>query len=49
MIRLWSINRILQWSGFRIVVEFNGDDAPTRIGLQFFGWGDLGTWRGRFS
>lgn len=48
---LWSINRWLRWTGFRLYVEVDlertqkeqaGEDyEPTRIGLRFFGWKNL--------
>lgn len=36
MIRLWSINRWLRWSGFRLVVVVD-DDGPTHLGFGWFG------------
>lgn len=42
LVELWSINRWLRWTGFRLVIEFDRseaeDRAPTRIGLVWWGW-----------
>lgn len=42
---LWSINRILRFTGFRLYVAIDGvtgevfnPEKPTRIGLMFYGW-----------
>lgn len=42
---LWSINRILRFTGFRIYVQVDGKpgevwkpETPTRIGLAWYGW-----------
>lgn len=46
---LWSINRWLRYTGFRLYVEVDvegiaagrlQDLKPTRIGIGFFGWRD---------
>jgi hypothetical protein len=47
MIRLWSINRWLRWTGFVLIVE--ADDPgpnrePTRIGFVFVGWPPDAAW-----
>lgn len=42
MIKLWSINRILRWTGFRLCVgteNVNDPDSWTLIGFRFWGWG----------
>jgi hypothetical protein len=49
MIRLKAINRILQWTGFVLVVavdtDFDSPDRePTRIGLVFVGWPPRAAW-----
>ena len=47
MIELWSINRWLRWTGFRLAIEVDIQGAesptrePTRIGLVWWGWKDL--------
>jgi len=47
MMELWSINRWLRWTGFRLAIEVDiqGADSPTReptrIGLVWWGWKDL--------
>ncbi len=50
-LELWSINRWLRFTGWRLYVsvdpdglrypghEPNPDHKPTRIGLKFYGWG----------
>lgn len=40
---LWSINRWLRWTGWRlfVLVDFAEPRTPTRIGLGFFGWRHL--------
>jgi hypothetical protein len=43
---LWSINKWLRWTGFRIFVivgknKETGLPDPTRIGIGFWGWKDL--------
>jgi hypothetical protein len=36
---LWSINRWLRWTGFRLfVVADMKDELPTTIGFRFYGW-----------
>jgi hypothetical protein len=40
---LWSINRWLRYTGFRLFVGFPGEGeppGPTIIGLVFWGWKD---------
>lgn len=49
MIRLGTINRVLQWTGFVLVVAVDTDIAkparePTRIGLVFVGWPPREAW-----
>jgi hypothetical protein len=39
-IRLWSINRWLKYTGFRLFVA-TCDDRPTLIGVAWYGWSDL--------
>lgn len=39
---LWSINRWLQFTGWRLAVSLG---HPTRIGFKFFGWRNLGGWK----
>lgn len=48
---LWSINRILRWTGFRLYVQMDvrrGDPfdpkTPTRIGIGWYGWKQMGPW-----
>lgn len=49
MIDVWSINRWLRWTGFRIFVcagilgtkEDQSDRVPAKIGIGFWGWSDL--------
>lgn len=45
---LWSINKWLRWTGFRLYIEVDarvGEVAhftkPTRVGIQFWGWSFL--------
>jgi hypothetical protein len=45
MVKLWSINRILRYTGFRLIIGFNQwctdcqkEPEPTLIGLKFYGW-----------
>jgi hypothetical protein len=40
MIQLWSINKILRYTGFRLVVSV-GENQPTLIGFKFYGWSFL--------
>lgn len=51
--RLWSINRWLRWTGWRLFVEVplerecpscghGEDEGPTTIGLVFCGWDFVG-------
>jgi hypothetical protein len=38
---LWSINRLLRWTGWRLIVVVDvvgGFKAPTRIGFAWYGW-----------
>ena len=37
-IQLWSINRWLRYTGFRMFVSAN---RPTILGIAWYGWGDL--------
>ncbi len=39
MVDLWTINRILRWTGWRLIVSPADDDNPTtRIGFAYWGW-----------
>lgn len=44
---LWSINKWLRWTGFRLYINvdrealINPDHKPSRVGIRFFGWRDL--------
>ena len=56
LVRLWSINRWLRWTGWRLLIDLpveNGVivDGPTTIGLVWYGWSFVGhePARGRFS
>jgi hypothetical protein len=35
---LWSINRLIKWTGFRLFVDVPEKPAPVRVGLIFWGW-----------
>lgn len=42
---LWSINRMLRWTGWRLYVEVDSEigavfdpKKPSRIGFKFYGW-----------
>lgn len=38
---LWSINRILRWTGWRLFVQIDKTGvAPTLIGFIWYGWKD---------
>ena len=37
-IKLWSINSILRWTGFRLVVTVDRENQVTTLGLKFYGW-----------
>ena len=37
-VELWSINRVLRWTGFRLTVQM-APEQPTKIGVSFWGWG----------
>lgn len=41
-VRLWSLNRWLRWTGFRLVVECeplgSWSMSSTGIGVAFWGW-----------
>ena len=40
MIKLWSINRVLRWSGVRLFVDVwdgEGERTPTRLGFRWCG------------
>lgn len=43
-IRLWSINRWLRWTGWRLDVgrPTPPEDGPTTLGLSFCGWSFIG-------
>jgi hypothetical protein len=43
-LRVWSVNRWLRWTGFRLFVGFQEpvDSGPTWIGLRWYGWGFVG-------
>jgi hypothetical protein len=44
VIPLWSINRWLRYTGFRLVVARNDEDPENvfhSIGFKFFGWKGL--------
>lgn len=46
--KLWSINRWLRWTGFRMYIAFSlpGEpDEPTRIGLTWYGLPGSNGWR----
>lgn len=46
MISLWSINRWLRWTGFRLVVDMDENRYPaTLIGLRWFGLYGSAGWR----
>lgn len=48
MIRLWTINRWLRWTGFRLVIDAwdgEGISYPSRIGLIWFGLYRSAGWR----
>lgn len=39
MIKLWTINRVLRWFGFRVCVNVDPDpEAWTLIGFKWYGW-----------
>lgn len=41
MVKLWSINKWLRYTGFRLVVEVEKDtDLPISIGVKFYGWSE---------
>jgi hypothetical protein len=48
VIRLGAINRVLEWTGFVLVVSVDVDEGPdrepTRIGLVFVGWPPRQAW-----
>ena len=35
-IKLWSINRWLRYSGFRLFIEI-GENEPTMLGIKWYG------------
>ncbi len=37
-IRIWTINRVLRWTGVRLFVELEDDGEYTRIGFRWWGW-----------
>ncbi len=41
-VRLWSINRWLRWTGFRLIVVCEAPEdwtwVATQIGFRFWGW-----------
>lgn len=50
MITLWSINRWLRFTGFRLAVSVSNPPGtePTRVGFKFYGWSflkELRPWR----
>lgn len=47
MIRLWSINRWLRFTGFRLVVagDLNDHTSATHIGLMWFGLPNSKGWK----
>jgi hypothetical protein len=48
MIKLRTINRVLEWTGFVLVVAVDDgtgpEREPTRIGLVFVGWPPAQAW-----
>ncbi len=41
-IKLWSINKFLRWTGFRLMIEF-GENDEAKIGLSWVGmYGSVG-------
>jgi hypothetical protein len=39
MIRLWSINRVLRWFGFRLAISLpSTPDGWSTIGFVWYGW-----------
>lgn len=43
-LKLWTINRWLRWTGFRLFIQF-GKDEPSRIGLGWYGLVGSERWR----
>jgi hypothetical protein len=43
-VQLWSINKWLRWTGFRITLGFQVpvESGPTWIGVRFWGWSFIG-------
>lgn len=41
MINMWSINRVLRWTGFRLVVDWapRTEQGIFTIGFVWYGWG----------
>ena len=39
---VWSINRWLRWTGWRLYIGIGGADEPSRIGLTWYGWSFVG-------
>ena len=50
MIKLWTINRVLRWTGFRLFIDVDCDDGPDRrptlIGFKWVGLPGSAGWRG---
>ena len=38
MINLKTINRVLRWTGWRLIVSLDQEKPQTKIGLAFWGW-----------
>jgi len=38
--KLWTLNKWIKWTGFRLVIEgdFKKNPAPTKIYFKFWGW-----------
>lgn len=48
MIKLWTINRWLRWSGFRVVIntwDGEGERTPTLIGVVWVGLYGFRGWK----
>lgn len=40
-IKLWSINRWLRYTGFRVFVELDEEDQTTSVGIMWWGFKDF--------
>jgi hypothetical protein len=39
MIKLWTVNRVLRWFGFRLAIQVGpSPDDWSLIGLKWYGW-----------